>query len=68
MKALTWHDIYDIVLSLEDLYPDEDVYHISFPDLWKKIIHLPDFSSDPNECSEKILEAIQAAWLEERED
>jgi len=27
---------------------------------------LPDFADDPNKSNEKILEAIQAAWIEER--
>jgi FeS assembly protein IscX len=27
---------------------------------------LPDFADDPNKSNEKVLEAIQAAWLAER--
>ena len=30
-------------------------------------MELPDFDDDPNRSNEKILEAIQAAWIEERD-
>jgi FeS assembly protein IscX len=31
------------------------------------VTELPVFEDDPNRSNEKILEAIQAAWIEERE-
>jgi FeS assembly protein IscX len=31
------------------------------------VLELPDFEDDPNRSNEKILEAIQAAWIEERD-
>ena len=63
---MQWTDVNDIAIALEDSYPDRDVAHIRFTDLWKMVQTLPGFEGDPNEVSEKILEAIQAAWLQER--
>lgn len=65
--SLQWTDIYDIAIDLEEAHPNEDVAHISFPDLWQKVLDLDAFEGDPNNSSEKILEAIQAVWLEERD-
>lgn len=31
------------------------------------VLALEDFDDDPDRCGEKILEAIQAAWIEESE-
>ncbi|ARN85231.1 Fe-S cluster assembly protein IscX [Candidatus Nucleicultrix amoebiphila] len=63
---LKWTDIYDIAVALEEQYPDVDVLHVRFTDLWKWVQNLPNFADDPNRSNEKILEAIQMAWLEER--
>tara|TARA_R110002095_G_scaffold129785_1_gene112537 strand:- start:2761 stop:2961 length:201 start_codon:yes stop_codon:yes gene_type:complete len=65
--ALKWVDIYDIAIDLEDAHPHVDVARIAFTDLWQKVLDLETFSDDPNTSSEKILEAIQAAWLDERD-
>jgi FeS assembly protein IscX len=43
------------------------VVNLRFTDLWKWVQALPDFEDDPQKSNEKILEAIQAAWLEERD-
>jgi len=65
-KKLRWTDVHDIAIELEDTHPDVDVVNLRFTDLWKWVQDLPDFSDDPNRSNEKILEAIQAAWIEER--
>ena len=65
---MRWTDIYDIAIELEDARPDENILHVRFTDLWKWVQELPGFDDDPAKSSEKILEAIQMAWLEERED
>lgn len=65
--ALKWTDVHDIAIELEDTYPDVDIMHVRFTDLWKWVQALPDFDDDPDNSNEKILEAIQAAWLEERD-
>lgn len=65
--ALKWVDIYDIAIELEEAHPHADIARISFTDLWQKVMDLDGFQDEPNNSSEKILEAIQAAWLDERD-
>ncbi len=65
-KKLRWTDVHDIAIELEDAHPDADIVNLRFTDLWKWVQDLPDFGDDPNRSNEKILEAIQAAWIEER--
>ena len=62
-----WTDVREIAIQLEDAHPDADVVNLRFTDLWKWVQALPGFADDPNKSNEKILEAIQMAWLEERE-
>ncbi len=62
-----WTDVREIAIQLEDTHPDADVVNLRFTDLWKWVQALPGFADDPNKSNEKILEAIQMAWLEERE-
>jgi FeS assembly protein IscX len=67
MKKLRWTDVADIAIELEDAHPDADVVNLRFTDLWKWVQALPGFGDDPAKSNEKILEAIQMAWIEERE-
>lgn len=64
--GLRWTDIHEIAAQLEERHPDADVVNLRFTDLWKWVQALPEFADDPNRSNEKILEAIQMAWLEER--
>lgn len=64
---MRWLDIYDIAELLEDKHPDVDVKNLRFTDLHKWVVELDEFDDDPKRSNEKILEAIQAAWLKERE-
>ena len=64
---MRWTDIHDIAIELEERHPDADIVNLRFTDLWKWVQELPGFSDDPVKFNEKILEAIQAAWLEERD-
>jgi len=66
MKKLRWTDVADIAIELEDAHPDADVVNLRFTDLWKWVQALPGFADDPAKSNEKILEAIQMAWIEER--
>jgi len=66
-RKLKWTDVQDIAIELEEAHPDADVVNLRFTDLWKWVRELPVFDDDPNKSNEKILEAIQAAWLEERD-
>ncbi len=63
--SLVWTDIQDIAIELSDAKPDVDPTYVNFVDLRNWVMELPDFNDDPNRCGEKILEGIQAAWIEE---
>lgn len=65
---MKWTDVYDIAMALADEYPDTDPQYVSFVNLHKWICALEDFDDDPQRSGEKILEAIQAAWIEEAAD
>ena len=62
-----WTDSQKIAEALFDKHPDIDPKTIRFTDLYQWILDLEDFQDDPNKCGEKILEAIQLAWIEESE-
>ena len=62
---LRWADIQDIAIELLEKYPETDPLSVNFVDLRNWVMGLEDFDDDPNRCDEKILEAIQAAWIEE---
>ncbi len=66
-QALKWTDVREIAIQLAETRPDVDVVNLRFTDLWKWVQELPDFADDPQKSNEKILEAIQTAWLEERD-
>ena len=63
---LSWTDIEDIGIQLSEKFPDTDPLSVRFTDLHKWVTELPDFEDDPKKSNEKILEAIQMAWLEEK--
>ncbi|MBP0047771.1 Fe-S cluster assembly protein IscX [Marinobacterium sp. AK62] len=63
--GLKWVDVHDIAIELSEAYPEQDPLKISFPDLYAKVMELDEFDDDPDHCGEKILEAIQMAWIEE---
>ncbi|MFC6634915.1 Fe-S cluster assembly protein IscX [Microbulbifer taiwanensis] len=64
---MKWTDINDIAIELVETRPDVDPLTVNFVDLRNWVMELPGFDDDPNRCGEKILEAIQAAWIEEAE-
>ena len=66
-KKLRWTDVQDIAIELEERHPDADNLNLRFTDLHRWVMELPDFADDPQRSNEKILEAIQAAWIEERD-
>jgi FeS assembly protein IscX len=63
--GLKWKDSREIAIALADAHPDVDPQYIRFTDLHRWICELADFDDDPERSGEKILEAIQMAWLEE---
>ena len=64
--SIGWHDIEEIAIQLAEQFPDTDPLSVRFTELHRWIMELPGFSDDPKASNEKILEAIQMAWLEER--
>ncbi len=64
---LKWTDSLDIAIDLADNHPDADPISIAFPQLMEMVLNLEGFDDDPEHCGERILEAIQMAWIEERE-
>jgi FeS assembly protein IscX len=64
---MKWTDTLDVAIALDEAYPDVDPATVRFTDLQRWVLALPEFDDDPKHCGEKILEAIQAAWIEERE-
>ncbi len=65
--GLRWTDVLDIAIELDEAHPDVDPLTVNFVDLRNMVIALPDFDDDPDKTGEKILEAIQMHWIEERE-
>lgn len=65
---MTWRDAQDIGLALLERYPDTDPLTVRFTDLHRFVTGLPGFQDDPRASNEKLLEAIQMAWLEEYQD
>ena len=65
--SLKWTDTLEIAIALDENYPDADPNHVNFVDLRDWIMALDDFDDDPERCGERILEAVQMAWIEERE-
>ncbi len=64
--GLKWTDSLDIAIELDEACPDTDPVQINFVDLRDRVLALEDFDDDPEHCGERILEAIQMAWIEER--
>ena len=62
---MKWTDTQDIAMALADAHPDQDPKAVNFVDLYKWVMSLSEFSDDPRRCGEKILEAIQMAWIDE---
>lgn len=64
---MRWTDIIDIAIELNEKHPNFNVSTINFTNLRNKVLELEGFKSEPNGCNEKILEAIQQAWLDEQD-
>lgn len=64
---MQWTDILDVAIALNEKHPSFNVLTISFTDLRSKVLQLKGFAGLPDGCNEKILEAIQAAWIDEQD-
>jgi len=65
---MKWLDIEEIAEALQEEYPEFDILSVRFTALRKMITDLEGFNDEDDKCNEKILEAIQANWLELREE
>ncbi len=63
---MKWTDVQEIAIQLFETYPAADPLTLRFTDLHKMVRELPGFDDDPKRSNEKILEAIQMAWLDEK--
>lgn len=64
---MKWTDSLEIAIALEENYPEADNVNLRYTDLREWVVSLERFDDDPMGCNEKILEAIQMAWLDERD-
>ena len=63
--SLGWRDAEDVGIALSEKFPDMDPLTVRFTDLHRHVTELAGFTDDPKASNEKILEAIQMAWLDE---
>ena len=63
--SLKWTDTLDIAIELSETHTDIDPQYIRFTDLHTWVCALDNFEDDPERSNEKILEAIQMAWIDE---
>ena len=65
MTQMKWTDSREIAIALAEKHPGIDPNRVNFVDLYQWVLALEGFSDDPKRSGEKILEAIQMAWIEE---
>ena len=65
--GMRWTDVHEIAVELEDAHPEVDPRFVNFVELRTWVLGLPGFDDDPNHSGEKVLEAIQMAWIDERD-
>jgi FeS assembly protein IscX len=65
--SLKWTDSLEIAIQLDEAHPETDPQYVRFTDLHSWVCELEEFDDDPENSNEKILEAIQMNWIEERD-
>jgi FeS assembly protein IscX len=63
---MKWTDVLEIAIALDEAHPEVDPRQIRFTDLHRWVLDLPGFDDDPRRAGEKVLEAIQQSWIDER--
>jgi FeS assembly protein IscX len=63
--TLKWTDTQEIAIALAEAHPDVDPRYVRFVDLHNWVVALAGFDDDHKRGGEKMLEAIQAAWIDE---
>lgn len=64
---MDWQDTLDIAIELNDKFPDQDPLKLRFTELIRMVLELDGFEGVEGDCNEKILEAIQQAWIDEKD-
>jgi FeS assembly protein IscX len=64
---MKWIDVRNIAIALAEKYPDIDPRTVRFVDLHNYVVGLEGFNDDHSHGGEKVLEAIQGAWIDEVE-
>ena len=64
---MKWKDVRDIAIALAEKYPEVDPLKVNFVDLHNYVVGLDGFDDDHGHGGEKVLEAIQATWINEAE-
>lgn len=64
---MKWIDVRDIAIALVEKHPDVDPKTVRFVDLHNWVVEIDGFDDDHHRGGEKVLEAIQAAWIDEAE-
>ena len=62
---MKWTDVQQIAIALTERHTDVDPQYVRFTDLHRWVCELEGFADDPLRSNEKILEAIQMAWMDE---
>ncbi len=65
--SLKWIESLEIAIALDEAHPDVDPQQVRFTDLRDWVCDLEDFDDDPEHSGERVLEAIQAAWIDEKD-
>lgn len=66
-RRLDWPDVREIAIALEEAHPQVEILKLRFTELHRLVTGLPGFTGDPKASNEKVLEAIQMTWLDERD-
>ena len=62
---MKWTEVQEIAIQLADKFPETDPTRVNFVDLMNWVMALPEFDDEPQHCGERVLEAIQQAWIDE---
>ena len=64
---MKWVEVLEIAIALYEKFPELDPKTVRFVDLHNYVVGLEEFDDDHKHGGEKVLEAIQSAWIEEVE-
>jgi FeS assembly protein IscX len=65
---LLWSDTWELAFRLAQKHPDVAPLTLRFTDLHRMVTELEGFADDPLASNERLLEALQMAWVDELED